>query len=36
MEYTQHLADVRARQERVRPADTPREKLGRLMAGVTE
>ena len=25
MEYTQHLADVRARQERVRPADTPRE-----------
>ena len=25
MEYTQHLADVRARQERVRPADTPGE-----------
>ena len=25
MDYTQHLTDVRARQERVRPADTPRE-----------
>ncbi|GAA8845470.1 hypothetical protein DUHN55_16460 [Helicobacter pylori] len=25
MDYTQHLADVRARQERVRPADTPRD-----------
>ncbi|MBB1011225.1 fatty-acyl-CoA synthase/long-chain acyl-CoA synthetase [Dietzia kunjamensis] len=25
MEYTQHLEDVRRRQERVRPADTPRD-----------
>lgn len=25
MEYTEHLQDVRRRQERVRPADTPRD-----------